>query len=49
VLELDAPLRDEMILHAGNTEFPLAASTSTGLGPNDRAWMLDSSLGWAQG
>ena len=23
VLELDAPLRDEMILHAGNTEFPL--------------------------
>ena len=26
-----------------------AASTSAGLGPNDRTWMLDSGLGWDQG
>ena len=49
VLEVDAPLHDELILYAGNMEFPFSASTMSGLGPNYRAWMLDSSLGWAQG
>lgn len=49
VLEVDAPLHNELILHAGNMAFPFSVSTTAGLGPNERAWILHSSLGWASG